>query len=331
MNGEQNKRGRKALPASEVVDVRVNDEAVARAGAAATELVLHDEQVETNVRAVAHRLHYDGPVHPDLLEQGIRSELRRGVEACLNIGAMLVLIREQCPRGEFTDRLARLGIEVTLAQRFMQASIKLASTSPKLLQAIGNQSKLFELLVLDTEEIMELSDGGSVRGISVDTIAAMGVVEMRTKIRDQGDKLKAKDKVIRDKEAKISEQEEELALLSSAKPDEREKEQLKLLGETMLHADNAVASAVGVALGIFEKPATGRAELAARQSIELLMRTLVDICLKRNLEIDLAAEVDPFWWAAIKEMRAKGASYDEQQRAGRAAKRRLRGEGGDEV
>lgn len=299
---ESNKRGRKTLPPAEVVDVQVNDQALARAGAAATEVVLYDEQVADNVRQVAKRFRYEGPLHPDLLEQGIRTEFRRGVESCLNVGAMLVLMREQCPQGEFMDRMARLGIERSLGLRFMQASIKLSATSQNMRDAIGNQSKMFELLVLDSEEIADLDQGGTVRGVTVDQISAMGVMEARRALREKDATLKAKDQVIKDKNAKIDDLSEQLHRRASSEPAAREAAQLELLRGDALAAEVALLRALVSVDTVMGEPATEAADLAARQTIDFLVQKLVDACLSRGITVDLAERVHPMWAKPLEDM-----------------------------
>jgi len=314
------KPGRKPLPPAEVVDANVNHEAVARAGAAATELVLHDERVAEQLHELSLRLQYQGPLQPDLLEQGIRIEQSRAIDACLNVGKMLLLLKEQCAHGEFTERVARLGIEASVARRFMQSSLKFASASPKLLQAIGNQSKLFELLILDDEDIQELSDGGTVHGITVDKIGSMGVIEMRNKLRDQDATLKAKDKVIEGKSKKIDALEEQLHRRASSEPAEREAAQLELLRGDCLAAETALLRALSTIDTVMQEPATEAAELAARHSVDFLVQKLVDACLSRGITVDLAERVSPIWTEPIKAMVAKGRAEGEAKAAARRVK-----------
>lgn len=311
------KRGRKPLPAVEVVDANADDEAIGRAGAAASELVLYEEQLAENTRQVAQRLHYEGPLHPDLLEHGIRTELRRSVEACLAVGAMLVLIREQTPQGEFMQRLERLGIEERVARRFMQTSIKLANTSQRMREAIGSQSKAFELLVLDTEEIAALDEGGTVRGVTVDKIAAMGVREARLALREGEATLKAKDKLLKKKNAKIDQLSEQLERRASSEPAEREKAQLELLRADCLDAETALLRALVTIDQVMQEPASGAAELAARHSVDFIVRKFVDACNARAIGINLADPCSPIWYEEIKDMGAQGRAQMEAKAAAR--------------
>lgn len=302
---EPSRRGRRQV-AHDVVDVQVNDAAVAAAGAAANALVLHEEQVADNVRQVAQRLHYQGPLQPDMLEMGVRDQQQRGVQAVLAIGAMLTLLREQCEHSDYEARLARLGFERSLAWRFQQAALKFADASPKVLDAIGSQSKVFELLVLDDEELDAFKSGDTVRGITLDKYATMTVSDARRTLRDQAATLKAKDQLIKDKSARIDELTEALHRRASSEPAEREKAQLDLLRADCLAAETALLRALATIDTTMQEPATEAAELAARHSVDYLVQKLVDACLSRGITVDLAERVSPIWAAPIQEAAQKG-------------------------
>src|SRR5574337_1311891 len=316
---ETHHRGRKALPAVDTVDAHADEAALARAGAAATELVLYEAQVAEQARALAERLGYQGPLQPEMLEQGIRLEQRRAVDACLNIGVMLLLLKEQCAHGEFIDRLDRLGWDRTVAIRFMQAALKFArgSTSPQLLGAIGNQSKLFELLVLDDGEIKELGQDGAVHGITVDAIEAMGVRELRIALAAARRDKAAKDRLIQDKDGKLNQLAEQLHKRASSDAAEREAAQLKLLRGDTLAAEVALLRALSTIDTVMQDCATEAAELAARHSVDYLVQRIVDACASRGITVDLADRVSPIWASPIKEMAERGRAEMEARAAAR--------------
>lgn len=313
-------RGRKPLPAADAVDVQADEAALARAGAAATELVLHEQQVAEHAHELALRLGYQGPLQPDLLEQGIRSEQQRAVSACLNIGSMLLLLKEQCPHGEFVERMERLGWDRFVATRFMSAALKFANvpTSQHLTKAIGSQSKLFELLVLDDGEIKELAEGGTVHGIDVDTIESMGVRELRTALADARRDKNAKDLVIKGKNDKIDRLSEQLHRRASSEPAEREAAQLEQLRGDTLAAEVALLRALATIDTVMQDCATEAAELAARHSVDFLVQKLVDACLSRGIAVDLEERVRPIWMAPIDEAVSAGRADMDAKTAARA-------------
>ncbi|MCS3806726.1 hypothetical protein HNO92_004335 [Chromobacterium alkanivorans] len=171
--------------------------------------VIHAEQ-EATVRAVAAQLGYQLPADctdPDLIQRDIAANMRRSVEACLEVGRGLRVLKEACEHGNFISRLDSLGVEVRVAQRFMQAAVKFtnASTSTHLIKAIGSSSKLIEMLVLDDEQIEELELTGQTGELKLDDIATMSVKELRTKLRELRENAEAQARLLADKNTKIDE------------------------------------------------------------------------------------------------------------------------------
>ena len=179
---------RKPLQAAAQPAVDVDTQALAQAGAAATELVLMDNQANARIRAIAERVGYQLPMEgadPDLIQRDIAANMRRSVEACLQVGQGLCVLKEICGHGNFKARLEVLGIDASVGVRFMQAAAKFSkAATSQLLAAAGTQSKLFELLVLDDEQIEELELTGETGELALDEIATMGVRELRQALRE---------------------------------------------------------------------------------------------------------------------------------------------------
>ena len=151
-------------------------------------LAIEDQQMQARVRAVALQVGYQLPgdcIDPDLIQRDIAANMRRSVEACLEVGRGLSALKAACPHGSFMARLDVLGIESRVAQRFMQSAVKFsnAALTTHLTKAIGNQTKLFEMLVLDDEEIEELALTGESGELKLDDIATMSVKELRSALR----------------------------------------------------------------------------------------------------------------------------------------------------
>lgn len=162
------------------------------------------EQRENSL-ALAHTLHYDGPLSPDALETGIKDSQQRVSMELFSIGSRLLLLKELCDHGEFHDRIDRLEIAPRMAQKFMQVSLKFSNApSTAHLQKLG-KTKLIELLALDDEEIKELEFDGSVRGISLDEIDRMSCSALRKQLRDAKAQSEAKDKLLENKNKQIDE------------------------------------------------------------------------------------------------------------------------------
>ncbi|MCH4576609.1 DUF3102 domain-containing protein [Achromobacter xylosoxidans] len=138
-------------------------------------------------------------------EHVIRNHLARSAEEMLAAGRALLVVREHVPHGEWMETLDRLGLHVNLAGRMTKAALKFSNspTSVNLVEAAGNKSKLFELLVLDDEEIQELSEGGTVAGLTLDKIQTLSVSDLRKELREHQADKEANDKLMEEKNALI--------------------------------------------------------------------------------------------------------------------------------
>jgi len=75
--------------------------------------------------------------------------------------------------------------------------------TPHLTKAIGNQTKLFELLILDDEQVEELSLTGQSGELKLDDIASMSVKELRAAVRDLRGDAQAKEQVLGETQKKL--------------------------------------------------------------------------------------------------------------------------------
>lgn len=170
-----------------VTDVVLNPTAVATIEATQDALAVEQQQMQARVRAVALQVGYQLPgdcIDPDLIQRDIAANMRRSVEACLEVGRGLTTLKTACGHGNFTARLDVLGIDDGVARKFMQAATKFSKRSTSsVLEAAGNQSKLFEMLVLDDEQIDELALTGETGDLKLDEIATMSVKELRSALR----------------------------------------------------------------------------------------------------------------------------------------------------
>jgi hypothetical protein len=173
-------------------------------------------QAQENALAVAQQVGYDGPLTVGGVEDGIRFYQRRTVEACMELGKRLLVLKELTPHGEFQQRTELLGIDIRMAQKFMSATLKFTKTnSNSLLKAAGTQTKMLELVLLDDSEIEALETGDTVRGITLDRIETMSVSELKKALRDAKATADAKDDVIQQKTQELNKKAEELALLEN--------------------------------------------------------------------------------------------------------------------
>lgn len=216
---------KKPTPAPVSKEVAVNAEVIASDFSAANALALITRETETRTRAVATQLGYQLPADctdPDLIQRDIAANMRRSVEACLEVGRGLAVLKAACQHGQFLSRLDALGIDGKVAARFMQSAVKFANvaTSRHLTDAIGSQSKLFEMLVLDDEQIEELELTGQTGELSLDDIATMSVKELRAALREERQERQADQQLLGKKNAKIDQLERDKKRIAKMPADE---------------------------------------------------------------------------------------------------------------
>lgn len=127
--------------------------------------------------------------------------LGQSAQAMLEAGKRLILMKEHEAHGEWLTCLQRVNLEASVAQRMMKAAIKFkpnTATSQHL-----TKSKMFELMMLDDDELKALEDGGTVAGLTLDEIDKMSTRELRAALREAKENEAAKDRLLSDKNAKI--------------------------------------------------------------------------------------------------------------------------------
>lgn len=197
------KKGRKALaPAEQVgpdfVGATPPDMAEQEASARNALAV-----VEAEVAALALELGYQGALTVGTLEDEIRFYQRRTVEAILETGKRLLLLKKITPHGEFTQRLEMLGFSDRTAQRFMQAAAKTAKSAKLavLQYEIKSASAFLELVTHDDDVLENLQEMDDIDRLSASQLrerlrqAEQDVKfanDKRTKAEDRADKAEKK-------------------------------------------------------------------------------------------------------------------------------------------
>lgn len=208
-------------------------------------------QHDAAVRAVATQIGYQLPgdcTDPDLIQRDIAVNTRRSVEAVLEVGRGLTVLKQACSHGEFGARLEVLGIEDRLARRFMRSAMKFTKrTSTPVLLAAGSQTKLFELLVLDDDQVEELELTGQTGELKLDDIATMSVKELRAALREARADNQADKELLAERHQENSELREKLVRIKRLPPDEvaseLTRETAEFVGEALIKLDTSVRSA----------------------------------------------------------------------------------------
>jgi len=264
---------------------------------------------------LAIQLGYQGSLTVGALEDEIRFYQQRTVEACLELGKRLLILKELTPHGEFKQRTEMLNISYRTANRFMTTALKFSkSDNLALLKAAGNQSKLLELLVLDDEEITELSNGGSVNDVTLDDIDRMTASELRTALREakntilsKEQDLETKNHVIQKKDQKANELDEKLTKLNSpaevAKRAETEEQQLEKAAMETLSTEshmllNAVMrfnNAINGVLDVANEKHIGQLYERVDETVIASYQRIANFTQTLGIQVDFEKMVSPEW------------------------------------
>lgn len=258
-------------------------------------------QHEAAVRAVALQVGYQLPADcadPDLIQRDISANMRRSVEACLEVGRGLAVLKQACEHGQFAARLDVLGIETRVAQRFMQSAIRFSNAaSTPLLNAAGNQTKLFELLVLDDNQVDELTLTGQTGELHIDDIAAMSVKELRAALRESRAEDQAKTELLADKNKLLDAERAKVKRIQAAPADERLDQLRKEITSIANDARGAIIGQLRAGLAALQghhQDAGGDSDLWAAGVVGQLFKDLTIIRDEFGLP-DLAGAEVPEW------------------------------------
>ena len=150
---------------------------------------------------LALSLGYEGTLTLGAIEDEIRFYQQRTVEACMELGKRLLIMKEMTPHGEFEKRIEILGFSPRMARKFMSAVLKFSNrNSNTVLTVTKSQTKLLEHVVLDDDELDVIEQGGSIGDVSLDTIETMSVRELKKALRDAKADIEAKEQVIKTKD-----------------------------------------------------------------------------------------------------------------------------------
>jgi hypothetical protein len=226
------------------------------------ELVERESDYQRNkqllVAEFGEGLHWD----PDHYTAAIAAEMKRGCEAFLRAGRLLLVAKGCASHGEWSGMMERLGLEPRQAQRMMEAAKRVAalpnaSTSTHLLEAAGSPSKLIELLSLPEDQFSELAEEGETGELSLDDVAKMTVRDLRNAVREARADLDAKDERAAERERKIEALQKELRKAKGqrdrASPEERATELRTLATTTQMHLVASVHAQGETADSLFER------------------------------------------------------------------------------
>ncbi|URX63277.1 hypothetical protein KR767_04190 [Luteibacter anthropi] len=212
-------------------DDGINHDALEQAGQALAEHAGHiaaiDQQFSVPMR-------YNLDAYIDRIKQNAAESAQRLIE----IGMMLIQIREREAQGTWIKALEDIGMGVRFAQRAMQTAAKLHDL-PRL-QSLG-VTKALELLSEDDDTLVELEQGGTLAGYTVDELDQMSVRELKAALRaerkEREEEKSADEEIIRAKDERINK-------LTRDRRKSSGQDQLRQQAEDLLRdADEAVVEA----------------------------------------------------------------------------------------
>lgn len=123
------------------------------------------------------------PYDCDRLVQEVRHYMANSVENVLKVGALLCVLKAREPHGKFMKIIAEeIGMNYSTAQRLMKAALTCVGGERRRLAQLG-QSKLFELITLDVDDLDVLSVGKEIAGFDLEKLHGMTVKEVRKAVK----------------------------------------------------------------------------------------------------------------------------------------------------
>ena len=168
---------RNTTPAPESREVPANEVVIAEEFNAANQLAVMTIEANDQAVAIAKQIGYSGAVTVGALEDEIRFYQRRTVEAILECGKRLRLLKKMTAHGEFEQRVGMLGFSDRTARRFMQAAQKVSKSAnlAVLSTQVKSASAFLELVTHDDDALESLKD--------MDDIDRMSASELRDTLR----------------------------------------------------------------------------------------------------------------------------------------------------
>ncbi|HHZ8642049.1 TPA: hypothetical protein ACWMLE_002707 [Acinetobacter baumannii] len=276
--------------------------------------VVTEVEIQNHTKAVAGlatQLGYEGALTVGALEDEIRFFQQRTVEAVMELGKRLLILKEITPHGEFNKRVEMLNFTPRMAQKFMSAVLKFSKTnSSSLLQKAGNQTKLLELVTLDDDEIQVIEQGGSIGELSLDSIETMSARELKDELRKIKADKEAADLLLQKKDLKINELDAKLTKLQSPvqikKRAESEAQQLakKALEEAntaclTMHNDTVrFTNSINSVLDTINENGLFNIQEQVEAAVVAAFQQIAQTSVELGIQIDFQSMVSPDWMTA---------------------------------
>ena len=233
---------RNTTPTPASKEVIADAVAISQTMDAANQLAVMSIESNASAVAVAQQIGYQGAVTVGALEDEIRFYQRRTVEAILETGKRLLVLKELTPHGEFSQRVEMLGFSDRTARRFMQAAIKTSKSAnlAVLSTQVKSASAFLELVTHDDDVLENLAD--------MDDVEKMSASELRAALREAREEKGAVEKVLADKNTAMDKLRAQVKRIEKLPPDEQRQNLMKEATAIAHDALGAIRGGVRAAL-----------------------------------------------------------------------------------
>ena len=242
---------RNTTPAPASKEVITDAAAIGQTMNAANQLAVMSIEASANAVAMAQQIGYQGAVTVGALEDEIRFYQRRTVEAILETGKRLLVLRELTSHGnssqigtnsDFVARVELLGFSKSTAYRFMQAALKTAKSAnlAVLSTQVKSASAFLELVTHDDDVLENLAD--------MDDVEKMSASELRAALREAREEKGAVEKVLADKNTAMDKLRAQVKRIEKLPPDEQRQSLMKEATAIAHDALGAIRGGVRAAL-----------------------------------------------------------------------------------
>lgn len=261
--------------------------------------------------ALAQQLDYDGPLTEAALVDCVKFYSQRTVEATLNLGKGLLLLKEVIGHGKFITKLEDLGFAYRSAARLMAAASKTSKYAnlAHLAKKASSVAVMLEYLTLDDTEASDLLDGGTVAGLTYDEADRMTATQLRQAFRRAKETDAAKDKVLADKSVKLDRMQTEIERLKQgslliqvavADPDQQREQLLRELTGRAASVEMRIRGDLHLAIGAIREHCEGNGDYHSADAhiagaLAAVARALADLRVQWGIgeaPTDLSPEAD---------------------------------------
>lgn len=174
---------------------------------------VHSSELEIIVRDFGNGI----PFSEEVYLQKTIYHLNKSAEELLEASKALLVAKEHLNHGFWKAYVQKAGLDLSVADRMVAVARKFHRPEARpVLQAAGNKSKLFELLVLDDDDLVKVAQGAEDAPITLDEIDRMPTSELRKALREARADSEATKKVLADKNTKIDKLETQLEKAKTA-------------------------------------------------------------------------------------------------------------------